>query len=82
MVKKGGDIVGHLPRQFSCASSLLLKMVAYEELFSLLALMKETIFFDISFEACVRISGNAGIAIHDYIFMKCNFCEICENNIL
>ena len=49
------------------------KVVAYEESFSLLALMKETIFFDISFEVCVCNNANAGIAIHNYIFTKCNF---------
>ena len=64
-ISQGGSLV---PLVYSC------KVVANEKLFSLLALMKETIFFDISFiEACVCNNTNAGIAIYDYIFMKCNF---------
>ena len=61
---QGGSLV---PIVYSC------KVVVNEELFSLLALMKGTMIFDISFEACVHNNGNVGIAIHDYIFMKCNF---------
>ena len=72
-MSQGGSL---MPVVYSC------KVVANEELFSLLALIKETIFCDISFEACVRNNANAVTAIHDYIFMKCNFCKICENNIL
>ena len=73
-MSQAGSLV---PVVYSC------KMVANEESFSLLALMKETIFFDISFEASVHNNVNAGIAIHDYIFTKCNFfVKFCENNIL
>ena len=73
-MSQGGSLV---PVVHSC------KLVAYKELFSLLAFMKETIFFNILFEACVHNNTNAVIVIHDYIFMKCNFfCEICENNVL
>ena len=50
-----------VPVVYSC------KVVACEELFSFLALVKETIFFDILFEACVHNNANAVIAIHDYI---------------
>ena len=67
VVKIGGDIVGHVPRWFSCPSSLFLQSGGLWGIVFTLGFNKRKIFFDISFEACVCNNANAVIAIHDYI---------------